>query len=180
MNCKAIGFILSRSSPFSLVYSGNCFVCLAMLRELVWSGYSPSAGPRFKSCSYRPFPEPAADISSLSVERINKSDSCVSCNFLSRKIFKIHLHTYINALYILTNSELHYVGCLHFQKHSAISPFFTQNTTVFRAPEAPRNVVLHRTTRQNVVFPQWNNLFPPRNKKFLIGNVKRNKLSFSQ
>ena len=25
MNCKAICFILSRSSPFTLVYSGNCF-----------------------------------------------------------------------------------------------------------------------------------------------------------
>ncbi len=46
MNCKAICFILSRSSPFTLVYSGNCFVCLAMLRDMVRSGYSPSTKPR--------------------------------------------------------------------------------------------------------------------------------------
>ena len=46
MNCKAICFILSRSSPFTFVYSGNCFVCLAMLRDMVRSGYSPSTNPR--------------------------------------------------------------------------------------------------------------------------------------
>ena len=41
-------------------------------------------------------------------------DNHVPVIFSSRKIIENNLHTYINEVYILAFSKLHYVGCLHF------------------------------------------------------------------
>ena len=52
-------------------------------------------------------------------------DNCVPDKFSSRKIIENNLHTYIIVLYTLMLHGLHCVGCLHYWKHSAISPIFT-------------------------------------------------------
>ena len=41
-------------------------------------------------------------------------DNHVPAKFPSRKIIENNLHTYINVVYTMIFSKLHYVGCLHF------------------------------------------------------------------
>ena len=107
-----------------------------------------------------PAPRGATDDRQLTFWNVVKyHDNHVPTEFSPRKICDNYLHSYTNDVYALTFCVLHDVGCLHFWKHSAISPILTLITSVPRPLWTPWQVLQHHTTRQNVLFPQWKFFF---------------------